>query len=81
MNGENNVLYCKLAALDTTDLASIFVVLVCRNPILAKQTFNEPLLYVAVLILVLSMTAGSESATEFIKKRLKELENEDSETN
>lgn len=77
---EFNAFYSKLAALNKADLVSVFATLVYYDPILATAKMCELLPQVTVLALVHSLLECSATSRKYIKIRLKELENEDSET-
>lgn len=80
INDKLNKLYSKLATFDKDDLVSVLTTLIYYDPILAATVIDDTLPYVTVLGLIHSLMESSNLARSYVNERVKELENENSET-
>lgn len=81
MNDKHNWLYSKVAVLDKDTLATLLAILIHQNPVPAATKISEMLSGITMLTLVHSMMECDGRVAECVNMCLKELENEDSETN
>lgn len=81
MNEKHNTLYSKLATLSKADLATMLTALIYHNLPLAEARLNEELPYATALSLTHSLIESNGISDECVNVMLKELENEDFETN